>query len=340
MPATWELLVAGLLAAQSTAADPQAAAPVLKPQEQVEVTDNRQTIRGRMVEATTDSLVLQRDGCRVSLPFAMIQRIDRVGDSLLNGTAIGAALGGGSALALMVKLCANTQCADTSANLDPRITLLGTLMGAGVGALIDAAFHARKTVYRAGAGQPAPTMAHRSPTGAEEYRTVLFARAGGARVTDDEGLLGSGATAGAGVTVMIGRQLGVQMAFDRQTRKREFELNRGSLGTEHILTTKVLYFFRSMGTIRPYAGLGMGLIDSKQPVVPSFVSGPANQVVSGPAQLLRHHTRGKSLGFAAGVDARVSARLSILGDLTLDLANNYPEGIGSTRLTVGAGWRF
>jgi hypothetical protein len=40
------------------------------------------------------------------------------------------------------------------------------------------------------------------------------------------------------------------------------------------------------------------------------------------------------------VDARVSARVSVLGDLTFDYTDNKPEGIGSTRLTIGAGWRF
>ena len=36
----------------------------------------------------------------------------------------------------------------------------------------------------------------------------------------------------------------------------------------------------------------------------------------------------------------VYARISVLADLTFDFTDNRPEGIGSTRLTLGAGWRF
>ena len=75
------------------------------------------------------------------------------GDSVWNGAAIGAALGGGSAIAAMARACSNANCSDTSANLDPRMTLLGALIGAGVGALIDASIDGRKAIYRAGSGR-------------------------------------------------------------------------------------------------------------------------------------------------------------------------------------------
>jgi hypothetical protein len=340
MPATWELLMAGLLAAQSTAVESRTPA-VLKPQERVEVTDNLQTIRGRVAELTADSVILHRDGGRVSLPLATIQRVDRVGDSVLNGTAIGASIGAGSALAVMGRLCSNTQCADTSANLDPRLTLLGALTGAGIGALIDGALQRRKTVYRRGAAQAAPTMAQPKSSGAGPNGIMLFGHAGGARVTDDEGLLGSGATAGAGVIVPIGRRFGIQVGYDRHTRKRQFEFNRSFSGTDQVVTAKGLYLFRSTETIRPYIGYGLTFIDSRQQSVsPTFLLGAGNQVIPGPVETVRSRSQGMGGGFAVGMDARVSARISVLGDLTLDLTNNRPEGIGSTRLTVGAGWRF
>jgi hypothetical protein len=38
------------------------------------------------------------------------------------------------------------------------------------------------------------------------------------------------------------------------------------------------------------------------------------------------------------MDARLTGHLSVLGDLTVDLGN--AEALASTRLTVGAGWRF
>ena len=340
MPATWELLVAGLLVAQSTAPPKPEPPPNLKPYDYVEVTDDRQTIRGRMTQLTADSLVVQGDRDRVSVPLATVQRIDRVGDSLLDGTAIGAAVGGASALALMAKLCTNNKCSDISASLDPRLAAFGTLVGAGVGALIDKAIQRRKTVYRAGAGQPSPTIAQPKPAG-QKNGIVLFGHAGGVQLSDDEGSLGGGATAGGGVIVPIGQRFGVQVGYDRHTRKREFELNRAFHGTEQVFTAKGLYFFRSTEAIRPYVGFGLAVIDSEQrSVSPTFTLGPGNQVLPGPLETFHSHTQGSGAGFAVGMDARVHARISVLADLTFDFTDNRPEGLGSTRLTVGAGWRF
>jgi len=346
MPATWNLLLAGLLTAQSTPADSRtraaAEAAVLEPRDLVEVTDTTQLLRGFLATLTADALVLESEGSRVTIPVATIQRIDRVGDSLLSGTAIGAAVGGAAALALQAKLCTNNKCSDISANLDPRLTLFGALVGAGVGALIDSAFHGRKTVYRAGTGQAAPTMARPGPPpGLEKNGIVLFGHIGGAQVSDDEGSLGGGATAGAGAIVPIGRRFGVQIGYDRHTRTRDFGLDRGFFGTDQVITAKGLYFLRSTKAIRPYVGYGLTFIDSNQrSVSPTFLLGSGNQVLPGPLETFRSHTQGGGQGFAAGVDARVSARVSVLGDLTFDFTDNKPEGIGSTRLTIGAGWRF
>ena len=221
------------------------------------------------------------------------------------------------------------------------LTLLGALVGAGVGALIDSAFHGRKTVYRAGTGQQAPTMARPAPPGLEPGGITLFGHVGGAHVTDDEGSLGGGATAGAGAIVPIGRRFGVQIGYDRHTRKRDFGFDRGFFGTDQVLTVKGLFFLRSTKAIRPYVGYGLTFIDSNQrSVSPTFRLGPGNQVIPGPVETFRSHTQGAGGGFAVGVDAGVSARVSVLGDLTFDYTDNKPEGIGSTRLTIGAGWRF
>ena len=95
MPATLDLLIAGLLAvgsAQSPVAPPPDIYAPLAPGDRVDVTDDRHTIRGRIAELTSDSLVLVNDDGRRRLPLPSVQRIDRVGDPLWNGTAIGAAL--------------------------------------------------------------------------------------------------------------------------------------------------------------------------------------------------------------------------------------------------------
>ena len=307
MPATWELLVAGLLIAQSTATPQPEPLPNLKLYDHVEVTDDSRTIRGRMTQLTADALVVQGDRGRVSLPLATVQRIDRVGDSLLDGTAIGAAVGGASALALMAKQCTNNKCSDISASLDPRFAAFGTLVGAGVGALIDKVIQKRKTVYRAGAGQPSPTIAQRKPAGPQKNGILVFGHAGGVQLSDDEGSLGGGATAGGGVIVPIGQRFGVQVGYDRHTRKREFELNRSFHGTEQVFTAKGLYFFRSTEAIRPYVGFGLAFIDSKQQSVsPTFTLGPGFQVLPGPLETIDSHSQGSGAGFAVGMDARVS----------------------------------
>ena len=213
-------LLPGLLVAQA-ALPPATVAP--GDRVVVTVTDHQQTIRGRISEVTPDALLLDDDGTRVRLPLATVQQVDRVSDSLWNGTAIGAALGGGSAIVAMAKACSNTNCADTSSNLDPRMTLLGTLVGAGIGALVDAAIDGHETVYRAGS---APLSS--SSQSITRKHGMVFARVGRAGFSDDEGSLGSGATVGVGVVVPLGRRFGVQ---DRRTTGRSID---GSSGAERL----------------------------------------------------------------------------------------------------------
>ena len=117
MPAPLTWVLAGLLTAgplQSSAADPSQAPPAVSmaPGDRVVVVSDRgQTIRGRIADMTPDSVVLQSAGDRLVLPRATVQRIDRLGDSVLGGTAIGAAVGGGSTLALLAQVCSNSGCA-------------------------------------------------------------------------------------------------------------------------------------------------------------------------------------------------------------------------------------
>ena len=148
---TLVLLITALLAQSTPVAGPS---HPLSPGDRIVVIDEQRSIRGRLAEVSADSLVVDTDGARLAMPFATVRQIDRLGDSPVNGAAIGAALGGVSAMSAMALACGNTNCADTSANIDPRLTLLGTLAGAGIGALIDAAIDKRTTVYRSGGVQP------------------------------------------------------------------------------------------------------------------------------------------------------------------------------------------
>jgi Outer membrane protein beta-barrel domain len=353
MPAISSVLIAALLVTEAERLQPPAGAQSLTPVqisagERIDVSVPHRSIRGRFEALTGDELVLWAEGTPIRLPLQSIQRIDRVGDSLLNGTAIGAAIGGGSALALMAKACSNTNCSDTSANLDPRITLLGTLLGAGVGALVGAAMEGRTTIFRAGQAAPQLRPQPRMAAAANPANGVMvFGRVGWAGFSDDEGSLGSGAAAGIGLVVPVWRNIGIQVAYDRHNHRRDLEpagppgtqVHGGFTGTEQIVTAKTLFFFRQGQAFRPYAGLGIGWLDSKRvSEFPTFELQPNGIVSPGPSETFRYHSQESGLGFSVGADARVARRLSVLGDLTLDLT--HPSAYGSTRLTIGAGWRF
>jgi hypothetical protein len=336
-----ELLIAGLLAQGPTV--PATPLP-LAPGDRVVVAGDDRSIRGRIAEVSADALLLDKDGGRVAMPFATVQQIDRLGDSTINGAAIGAALGGVSAISAMALACGNTNCADTSANIDPRLTLLGALAGAGIGALVDAAIDKRTTVYRSGDVQPPVAQAASTSRAPRE----VFVRFGWAGLSDDEGSLGTGASVGAGVIVPLGRRFAAQIAYDRHTHRRDFDdaappgiapSRRGFSGTEQLVTSKALIFFRRDRAFRPYAGMGVGFLDSERvSEFPNYISQPGGGIVSAPPDIYRYHTTEFALGFAAGFDARVWKQFSILGDLSLDLSN--PSALSSARLTAGGGWNF
>jgi hypothetical protein len=343
---TLELLLCGALAGAGPQTADSPAPPPLTPGDRVVVTDDRQSIRGRIAEITADSLVL--DGTElVRIPLTSLRQIDRAGDTLGNGMAIGAAIGGGATLALIAKACSNSNCADTSASLDPRLVLVGSLIGAGVGAIVDAAVDRRKTVYRAGQAHPPPTTPRAVMARPAGGRVMMFGRAGWASLSDDEGSLGDGGSVGLGTLVLLSPRIGLQVAYDRHAHRRDFEdagppgsgAVRFFSGTEQLVAAKVLFFFRTDHRVRPYAGIGIGYLDSERVnQSPTFIFRPGGFPELGPPEILTFHTQGGGIGFATGMDVRVSKRFSVLGDLTLDI--NDPDALASTRLTIGAGWRF
>lgn len=343
---TLGLLVGVLLAGISQSSTSQSSpSPNLAPGDRIVVTNDGQSVRGRVAEITTQSVVLEGENAPLRIPLVSVQRIDRIGDSLFNGTAIGAGAGGAASLVLMAKACSNSGCADTSTSLDPRITLLGTLIGAGVGAIVDKAIEGRKTIYAAGAAPPPVTVQGMVPA---RRRPMVFGRFGWARFTDDEGWLGDGAAIGFGVIVPVMARFGISVAYDRHNHRRDFEpagppgttaSAGGFRGTEQLLTAKALFFFRPSERVRPYAGIGVGLLDSKHvSEFPTFLPQPVLVPVPGPPEIFRYRTRSSGLGFAAGLETRVNDRFSVLGDITLDVSGS--ETLGSTRVTIGAGWRF
>jgi hypothetical protein len=186
-----------------------------------------------------------------------------------------------------------------------------------------------------------------SPT-TDRAPTTAFVRFGWAGFSDDEGSLGTGATVGAGVVIPLGRRFAVQLAYDRQHHRRDFDdaappgispSSGGFTGTEQLVTAKVLMFFRRDQAVRPYAGIGAGLLDSERTSeFPSYVFQPGGAIVAGPPEVYRYHTSEFALSFSGGFDARVTKRFSILSDLTVD--GSHPSALSSARLSAGAGWRF
>jgi hypothetical protein len=310
------------------------------------IRDERQTIRGLVANLTPDEVTLEQDSMPIRIPLAGVQQIDRIGDPLFNGAAIGGGIGAAAALAAMARACSNTGCSDTSSNLDPRMTLLGALGGAALGAVIDAVMERPKTVYTAASGQM-PVFRASSSTAAGAPQ-IVFVRAGWASFADDEGGLGDGGSIGAGVILRVWRNIGVQVAYDRHSHRRDITsggppgstATGGFSGTEQLITVKTLFFARAGHAVRPYGGIGLGYLRSKRTSeFPTFVLPPGSFFpVPGPSEIFEYQTRGAGMGFSAGAVARLSNRFSVLGDVSLDFAN--PNALSSARLTAGAGYRF
>jgi hypothetical protein len=328
-------LLAGDAAQASAVGVRQAPAAVeLDAGDQIElVADEKTTIRGRLEGLTADAIFVDTLAGRERVPLSTVQQITRLGDSPFNGSLLGAAVGAAASIALVYQICSNTQCADTSSNLDPRLILLGTAIGTGIGALIDGAATARTVVYRAGTGQLLSILDRASR---ERYPAMVLARAGWARLTNDEGSLGHGRGVGIGITVPLRARTALLLEYARHTRRRQLEFEGGFSGTEQLVTAKTIFHFLRSERVRPYAGLGLGIIDSvRRSELPLS---PGGQPGAGLVVFNRHHTRGWALGFAAGAEARLTSRWRLLGDLTADFGN--PDALASTRLTIGVGWRF
>jgi hypothetical protein len=126
---------------------PQAArAQVLvqkKPLESVYVMQAKsgEELHGRLLDIGPETLSMIVNNQRLDLPLDDILRIDRRGDSLKNGAAIGASV--------VAALCA-VGCYLSSANAAQVTTALvmNTLLGAAIGASIDAMHSGRTTIYR------------------------------------------------------------------------------------------------------------------------------------------------------------------------------------------------
>jgi hypothetical protein len=138
-------LTAGCVAGLSFMALPAAAQQgfaQVKPGQEVRVTDVAgDRLAGRIDALTNEALTVEG---RV-LSAAQVAKIERKGDSLWNGLAIGAAIG------VLLPLLPTEACSNQS---DAGCIASGIVTGALLGLAFDAAHRGYTTVYRADRGKP------------------------------------------------------------------------------------------------------------------------------------------------------------------------------------------
>ena len=132
-----------------------AQAPRQSPGEEVIVTQSAsgQEIRGRIVELSSTTLAMLVNGQRVDVPLEQVLRIEGRHDSVKNGAAIGALVGGG----LIVLACGGEIVSDFCLTAGVFYTGIGALAGAGV----DALHRGRTTIY----SKPSPVSVAIAPAG-------------------------------------------------------------------------------------------------------------------------------------------------------------------------------
>ena len=111
---------------------------------------------GRLVRLDADAIVLRVDGVEQRIEAARVRRIDKRGDSLRNGTIIGAVVG--VAAALLASKLSDCPGSDPSGPCYG-FRAVGVLAYAAAGAGIDALVVGRTTVYEAPRPSPRLTWA-------------------------------------------------------------------------------------------------------------------------------------------------------------------------------------
>ena len=142
------MMLIGVSARNAAAQGSAVADPVVRTGEIIWVTTTAgQELKGAVVSSSSTSVTLTKGADTITLPLMEVRRIE-VRDSLLNGTLIGALIGGGISAWIGVTLdrdC-NGPCGNWGA-----ITRF-TAVGAGVGALagmgIDALLRSRREIDR------------------------------------------------------------------------------------------------------------------------------------------------------------------------------------------------
>lgn len=117
---------------------------LVTPGDTISVTDaSGHEVTGRLVRLDAAALALAVGSETRTLGASDVQRVRRrMNDSVLQGTLIGAGIGAGFATAVVLAYCAGEYC-----NGIPTAIAAFTGVGAGIGALVDAAIRGKHTIY-------------------------------------------------------------------------------------------------------------------------------------------------------------------------------------------------
>lgn len=170
-------LIAALVPVAVRAQEPASRWPGLAPSRGVStvyvVDDTGAETMGRLLRLSADSIVLLVDGAERQFDAARVRRIQRRGDSLKNGTIIGAVVG--VALGLVAGGLADCAGDDPSGNC-PGVRVAALLVSTGVyaavGAGIDALIPGRTTLYQASASSPPASRQQASPRASRRVAAV------------------------------------------------------------------------------------------------------------------------------------------------------------------------
>ncbi|MEQ1759289.1 MAG: hypothetical protein ABL986_13280 [Vicinamibacterales bacterium] len=100
--------------------------------------DTGETVSGPLLDATSRSLTLLVDRQPVTVPFEHVRQVQRTGDSVRNGARIGA---------LAFGLWCAYICRQSVPGIWPYAVVTNSLVGAALGAGIDAGIPGRSTIY-------------------------------------------------------------------------------------------------------------------------------------------------------------------------------------------------
>jgi hypothetical protein len=173
---------------------------------------------------------------------------------------------------------------------------------------------------------------------ANEPRAVVFADVGYARMWDDEGLLGSGASLSGGGGFKVTRRVTIQALVDRVGYHRDVEWL--TFDGRVLFAGVEAAFQLTRPRVRPFVTVGIGVFDDRGTWIRKTMVAPFQTVVEPP--IIRDYTLSASTA-SGGIDFRLTDHASIRASVRIhgllargdDLA---PHTI--IRPGIGAAWSW